>query len=213
VNLDIGKGEVIGLIGHNASGKSTLLKALFGVIPPWAGDILLAGQKINPSPMRMAGLGAAYVPQGNVVFPDLTVSENLQVRASLASRGWKSRAPIDEVLGLFPALGTRFRQKAGSLSGGEKQLLALASALVLRPKLLVLDEPCLGLAPGAVVDLFERLRQVNEGADVTLLIVEQRVRDLLRVAHRIYVLRAGEIAFNGSPEDLQNGDTLRQVFL
>jgi branched-chain amino acid transport system ATP-binding protein len=205
VSIDALPGEVVAIIGHNGAGKSTLLKAIFGVLPLWTGEVVIGGRRLSPPrPRDLLGSGVAYVPQGNRVFTDLTVSENLEVGAFLLSNRAGVNERLEHVFSLFPALKSRLRQRAGSLSGGEKQMLALANVLIISPRLLLLDEPSLGLAPSLVAGALNRIRQISRTSGMAVLIVEQKVREVLRVAHRVYVLRNGRISFSGSADKLDD---------
>ncbi len=213
VSLDVATGEIVALIGHNGAGKSTLLKAAFGLLPIWQGQVSLDGNTLNsPNPQEMLRAGVAYVPQGNRVFTDLTVRENLEVAGTTLPNKARRNEGLERALSLFPALKSRLRQRAGTLSGGEKQLLALANALVVWPQLLLMDEPSLGLAPQLVSEALRHVQEINRDCGVTVLIVEQKVREVMKIAQRLYVLRTGAVAFSGPTDSLDDG-TLRQVYL
>lgn len=214
VSLDVAFGEIVALIGHNGAGKSTLLKAVFGLLPLWQGQVTLDGKPLNShTPRELLRTGVAYVPQGNRVFTDLTVRENLEMGGVTVSDKTRLNEGIDRALTLFPALRPRLRQRAGTLSGGEKQMLALANALVVSPRLLLLDEPSLGLAPQAVAVALSYIRQINRDSGVTFLIVEQKVREALKIARRVYVLRNGLVSFSGPTDALADDAKLREVYL
>lgn len=213
VSIEVAPGEIVALIGHNGAGKSTLLKTVFGLVAARNGEVVFNGEPVTSRPPReLLERGIAYLPQGNRVFTDLTVEENLVVGAAMLG-GRRSREAVEKALRTFPALLTRRRQRAGTLSGGEKQMLALANALILSPRLMLLDEPSLGLAPALVTAAFDRLQEVSAGRGVTVLIVEQKVREVLRIAHRVYVLRTGRVSFSGPSEELLDDQTLRRVYL
>ena len=211
--LDVRAGEIVAMIGPNGAGKSTVLKAICGLIPVWNGKVTFEATHINgSSPAENVARGITFAPQGNRVFDELTVLENLEVGGfRLHRRELKPR--IEEMLELFPALKQRTRQEAGKLSGGEQQMLALARALVPRPRLLLLDEPSLGLSPAMVRTVFEQIVEIRRKAGVTVLIVEQKVRQVLAVADRAYGLRLGRVALEGTPEQMQTGDNLKRLFL
>jgi ABC-type branched-subunit amino acid transport system ATPase component len=214
VSIGVSPGEIVALIGHNGAGKSTLLKAIFGLIPIRQGHLMLDGQTLQfPNPRRLLHAGVAYVPQGNRVFTDLTVRENLEMGGVTLPSKTMINEGIERVFNLFPALKSRLRQRAGTLSGGEKQMLALGNALILSPRMLLLDEPSLGLAPQLVSSALKRIQEVNANANITVLIVEQKVREVLGIAHRAYVLRNGRISFSGSAETLNDETKLRDVYL
>ena len=214
VGLDVGPGEIVALIGHNGAGKSTLLKAIFGLLPVWKGSVFLDGKRLeSPTPRELLRSGVGFVPQGNRVFTDLSVRENLEMGGVTLRDKRELKEGIERVFTLFPALKPRLRQRAGTLSGGEKQMLALANALVLRPRVLLLDEPSLGLAPPLVSEALGRIREIADDKRVAVLIVEQKVREVLRIADRVYVLRTGRVSYSGSAEALKDESKLRQVYL
>lgn len=214
VTIEVASGEIVALIGHNGAGKSTLLKAVFGLIPIWKGAVHLNGTAWpKPAPRDLLRAGIAYVPQGNRVFTDLTVHENLEMGGTTLSNKQSLKEGIERALTLFPALRPRLKQRAGTLSGGEKQMLALANALILAPKVLLLDEPSLGLAPPLVSEALGSIHQISRESGITVLIVEQKVREVLKIAHRVYVLRNGKISFTGITDELKDDAKLRDVYL
>jgi ABC-type branched-subunit amino acid transport system ATPase component len=214
VSLEVSRGEVVALIGHNGAGKSTLLKAVFGLLPVWKGQVVLDGQVLrSQTPRELLRAGVAYVPQGNRVFTDLTVRENLEMGGVTLRNKKLLKERIEGVFSLFPALEPRLKRRAGTLSGGEKQMLALANALVLSPRLLLLDEPSLGLAPPLVTEALTRIRQISSDSGAACLIVEQKVREVLKIAHRVYVLRNGQVSFSGPTDALSDDAKLREVYL
>ncbi len=215
VSVDVPKGEIVALIGHNGAGKSTLLKAIFGLIPIWDGQLILDAQALEkPQPRALLRAGVACVPQGNRVFGDLTVAENLEVGGITVSDKQTRRDGIERALSQFPVLRERLKQRAGTLSGGEKQMLALANALVVSPRVLLLDEPSLGLSPPMITATLSLIQTLNRDSDVSVLIVEQKVREVLSICHRVYALKVGKVTYAGDPKVLQDDqDKLRQVFL
>jgi len=214
VSLEVSRSEIVALIGHNGAGKSTLLKAIFGMIPIWQGQVFLDGQVVPaPKPHELLRTGVSYVPQGNRVFTDLTVCENLEMGGITLPDKQRLKKGMERVFTLFPALKDRLKQRAGTLSGGEKQMLALGNALILSPKVLLLDEPSLGLAPPLISEALGRIRQINRDSCVTVLIVEQKVREILKIAKRVYVLRNGCVSFTGPTEELKDELKLREVYL
>ncbi len=214
VTVDVAPAEIVAVIGHNGAGKSTLLKAVFGMLPIWTGRVALDGKGLKaPSPRKLLRAGVSYVPQGNRVFTDLTVRENLEMGAVTLPDSARLKEGIERVFTLFPRLKARLRQRAGSLSGGEKQMLALANALVLSPRLLLLDEPSLGLAPPLVTEALQRIQQMSRDGSAAVLIVEQKVREVLKIARRVYVLRNGQVSFSGPTELLTDEAKLREVYL
>lgn len=213
IDLQVERGEIVAVLGRNGAGKSTLLRAIVGVVPLWSGAIVLNGETIpRPSPRRLLRAQVAYVPQGGRVFGNLTVEENLDVGGSTLSAAAMAEG-IERALGMFPALRSRLRQRAGSLSGGERQMLALSNALVLSPCLLLLDEPSLGLAPGLVGQTFDWVCRISHELNTSILIVEQRVRAVLRIATRVYVLREGQVSFAGEAHSLLDSDNLADAVL
>ena len=211
LSMSVAEGEIVAVLGANGSGKSTALKTVAGLTNMVEGVVALAGQDISQlPPHRRAALGIAYVPQIESVFPDLTVDENLKIGAFL--RPENEAAGRREVLALFPRLAERRDQLASSMSGGERRMLAIAQALLLRPKLLVLDEPSSDLAPNTVNRVFEILRKVHEQLQIPILLVEQNVRKALDLADRVYVLARGGNAWEGSAADVDM-DLLRALFI
>jgi branched-chain amino acid transport system ATP-binding protein len=215
VDVVLSVGEIVALIGHNGAGKSTLLKTIFGLLPVWEGRILFNGKPLNAAkPRDLLRAGMSYIPQGNRVFTDLTVRENLEIGGVTLSDKRQLAAGIERALTMFPVLKERLRQRAGTLSGGEKQMLALGNALVLSPRLLLLDEPSLGLSPVLIKEALGRIQQLNRDNGVTILIVEQKVREVLEICHRVYCLKLGKVTYAGPPGDLKTDpQKLRQVFL
>jgi branched-chain amino acid transport system ATP-binding protein len=212
--LHVNPGEIVALIGHNGAGKSTLLKAIFGLLPAWEGHISIDGSTLrSPKPRQLLHAGVAYVPQGNRVFPDLTVRENLEMGGVTLPSKAELDTGIERVLNLFPNLKTRLRQKARTLSGGEKQMLALASMLMLSPRLLLLDEPSLGLAPPLTLRALDLIAQISHESNRSILIVEQKVREVLKIAQRVYVLRNGHVSFSGTSDLLLDEAKLREIYL
>jgi branched-chain amino acid transport system ATP-binding protein len=213
VSLAVGTGEIVSIVGPNGAGKSTILKAVCGLIDVWEGEIFFADHKINDSsPARNVKRGMVFCPQGNRVFDELSVRENLEIGGINLPKK-ELATGIDEVLQLFPALKDQLKQNSGTLSGGEKQMLALARSLITRPKLLLLDEPSLGLSPGLIADAFEKIQRINLEMKTTVLIVEQKVREVLKISHRVYGIKLGKVAFDGPPEKLLQQGELQRVFL
>ncbi len=214
VSLEVGRGEIVALIGHNGAGKSTILKAIFGLLPVWKGAVQYHGREIqNLRPSLHVKNGLALLLQGNRVFTELTVQENLEIGAYLLSDRKQLQARVEEVFQLFPKLRERRRQNAGTLSGGEQQMLALGNALMLQPELLMMDEPSLGLAPQNLRVMFDLIRHVNKNLGTTLLIVEQKVRQVLEIADRVYVLKLGQVSDSGRAAEFSEEERLRKAFL
>lgn len=214
VSLTVRPGEIVALIGHNGAGKSTLLKAVFGLVPIWRGCIAIDGLFVNaPHPRDLLRSGVAYVPQGNRVFAELSVRENLEISGRMLG-DVRLDERIRGAFTWFPGLSGRLGQPAGALSGGEKQMLALANALILSPRLLLLDEPSLGLAAGSTARTLERIRNISETKGTGVLVVEQKVREVLSVARQAVVLRNGRISFSGSAQELREDEAkLREVYI
>lgn len=206
--------EIIALIGPNGAGKSTILKAACGLIPIWKGEIRFNGTPINGrSPAQNIARGIAFSPQGNRVFPDLTVMENLEIGGFQLPRN-EAKERIEEIINLFPVLKERARQDASRLSGGEQQMLSLARALIPKPRLLMLDEPSLGLSPYLVKMVFEKISIINSVTGISMLVVEQKVREVLEICNRVYSLKLGKVVYEGSPKELMDDRMkLKQLFL
>jgi len=203
VSLTVRAGEVVALLGANGAGKSTMLRAISGIVRPRAGHIRLAGQAIERlSPARIVRLGIGHCPEGRRIFGSLSVAENLRLGAATRVDRAGVAEDRERMLALFPILRERAQQPAGTLSGGEQQMLALARALMARPRLLLLDEPSLGLAPLLVQQIFRRLAELK-AAGTTMLLVEQNIAVALDLADRAYVLRTGEIGLEGSAASLK----------
>jgi branched-chain amino acid transport system ATP-binding protein len=212
VSLSVAEGQITVLLGANGAGKSTLLKAISSLIKPARGSIKL-WQKDTASlkPYEITALGVAHVPEGRGMFPGLSVRENLQMGAYLVPTS-EIAGRLEQALTLFPRLRERFTQLAGSLSGGEQQMLALARALVARPKLLLLDEPSLGLAPIIAQEIFRTIRQVNQ-TGMSVLVVEQNARLALQVADYAYVLKTGEMETHGTAREMKQNETVSRAYL
>jgi branched-chain amino acid transport system ATP-binding protein len=214
ISLRVEEGEIVTLIGANGAGKSTTLMTVCGVTPPCSGEVLFLGQAITTlSTETIVSLGISQVPEGRRIFPQLSVLENLQIGACLRRDRRAVRRDLDHVFGLFPLLAQRRRQPGGTLSGGEQQMLAICRALMARPKLLLLDEPSLGLAPMAVRLIFEIIQRINREDGVTLFLVEQNANLALKVAHRGYVLENGRIVLDGSASALRENEGVRSAYL
>ena len=212
-SLEVGEGEVVGLVGGNGSGKSTILRAISGMLRPRSGRILLNGQVTNGLPPHaMLALGCAHVPMGRQLFSEMTVEENLLLGAYLPRARPRRRANLERVYALFPQLERKRRTLAGQLSGGEQQMLAIGRALMSEPRLLLLDEPSLGLAPLVLREVYEVIEQVA-GTGLAMLLVEQNVRQVLRVASRTYVLENGRIVLHGPSAELMNHPEIRRAYL
>jgi branched-chain amino acid transport system ATP-binding protein len=211
VDFDVGEGELVSLIGCNGAGKSTTLKALVGLVAPDSGSIRYANSEIAGVPSyQLVQKGLALVPEGRGIFPRLTVEENLEMGAY--TRSGEIAQDLERMFTLFPRLKERRKQIAGTLSGGEQQMLALGRALMGRPKLLLLDEPSMGLAPLMVQKIFETIRAISQEG-VTMLLVEQNAKLALEASHRGYVMDSGEITLSGEAKGLLENPQVRQAYL
>ncbi len=213
LSMHVNKGEIVAIIGHNGAGKSTLLKSIIGLLPAWSGDILFENQKLNPSASENVRKGISMIPQGSQVFDELTVEENLEIASFVLNDKKVINQRLKDVFATFPILKERKKQSAGKLSGGQQQILAFGMALIKRPKLLLMDEPSLGLAPGMVKESFSLIKQLNQKYGLSILIVEQKVREALKIAHRAYVLRLGKIALEGNAKEMLKSETYKKIFL
>ena len=213
ISLTVMKGEIITLIGANGAGKSTTLMSICGIVPPRSGEIRFLDRPIQGlSPDGIVTLGISQVPEGRRIFPQLTVLENLDMGAFLRKDKMEIRRDIEHIFALFPILAERRHQGGGTLSGGEQQMLAISRALMAKPRLLLLDEPSLGLAPLMVKLIFEILQKINrEGT--TIFLVEQNAHMALRVAHRGYVMENGRITLEGPAAELLANDEVRRAYL
>lgn len=214
VSLAVGQGEIVTLVGANGAGKSTTLRAVSGLIAPRSGDIRFEGRSIaRMRPHEIVRLGLAHVPEGRMVFANLTVLENLRMGAYLQPDRSVIAAELEKVFGIFPRLSERKAQLAGTLSGGEQQMLAIGRALMGRPRFLMLDEPSLGIAPLLVKSIFEQIVRINRDHGLTILLVEQNANLALRVSRRGYVLETGRIAASGTSEALLSDPQVREAYL
>ena len=213
VSFNVGKGEIVTLIGANGAGKSTVLRAISGVIRPSAGSIVHGGKSIAGLPShRIARMGIAHVPEGRGVFADMSVRENLEMGAYTRSSRKEVEESFERVFSLFPRLAERENQLSGTLSGGEQQMLAIGRGLVQRPDLLLLDEPSMGLSPVLVGEIFRMIGEISK-AGTTILLVEQNASMALAIADRGYVLEGGEITLSGKASDLQEDSKVRAAYL
>ena len=214
VSLALDEGDIVALIGANGAGKTTTLRAITGLAPLAAGQIELGGRRIDGlSPHAIVALGVAMVPEGRRVFPYLSVTENLLMGAFLRRDRRAIMADMERVFARFPRLRERRAQAAGTMSGGEQQMLAIGRALMARPRLLLLDEPSLGLAPLLVQEIARAIVTINREDRVSLILVEQNSRMALRVSGRAYALETGRVALEGASRDLVNDDRIRELYL
>jgi len=212
-SFDVGKGEIVAIIGANGAGKSTILRTLSGILRPVAGEIWFEGQRIDRLPAnQIVHLGISLVPEGRRIFGRLSVLDNLILGAYTNRDPGARREALEFVFSLFPVLRERASQRAGTLSGGEQQMLAIGRALMSRPRLLMLDEPSLGLMPKLTARILQAIQEINREG-VTVLLVEQRVREALEIAHRGYVLQTGRIVATGTGSELLQTDLVRKAYL
>jgi ABC-type branched-subunit amino acid transport system ATPase component len=213
VSVHVESMEIVCIIGPNGSGKSTLLKTIFGLIKPSKGVIRFSGKDISLlEPEEKGKMGMAYIPQGKNIFPSLTVRENLEMGATPLIEPPLIQRAIQDITERFPLLKRRFKTKAGALSGGEKQMLALARASMLKPRLILLDEPSLGLAPKVIEETYESIHSINREG-IPFVIVEQNARKALRMAHRAYVLDLGRNRLEDTGEGLLNNEEVKRLYL
>ena len=213
ISIEVNEGEIVCLIGGNGAGKSTTLMTISGVLTPEEGDVIYQGRSIvSLRPDNIVQMGICQVPEGRMIFPLLTVMENLDLGAYLRKDTDGIKKDLERVFGLFPILRERLKQAGGTLSGGEQQMLAIGRALMARPKLLLLDEPSLGLAPILVDTIFEIIRQINNQG-TTILLVEQNAQLALQFSHRGYVIETGEIALADTSAALLNNDQVKKAYL
>ncbi|MBD2126105.1 ABC transporter ATP-binding protein [Microcoleus sp. ZQ-A2] len=213
ISLDVEQGEVVSLIGSNGAGKTTTLRTIQGLLKPRQGQLLFEGNPLESlSAQAIVRLGISQSPEGRLIFPRMTVQENLEMGAFSRRDSVGIKSDLAKALHLFPRLKERINQKGGTLSGGEQQMLAIARAMMARPRLLLLDEPSMGLAPMLVSQIFSIIRDINRQG-TTILLVEQNARMALTVSHRGYVLQTGQIVLSGTATDLQSNETVRKAYL
>jgi branched-chain amino acid transport system ATP-binding protein len=214
VSLEIGKGEIITLIGANGAGKSTTLMTICGVVPCRAGRILFEGKEIQKTPPEdIVKMGICQVPEGRHIFPQLTVKENLDMGAFLRKDKAEVKKDMEYVYSLFPILADRRNQDGGNLSGGEQQMLAMSRALMARPQVLLLDEPSMGLAPLVIRQIFEIIKQINRENQTTIFLVEQNANQALHIADRGYVMENGKISITGEAQELLDNKDIQKAYL
>ncbi len=213
INLKVNKGEIVCLIGANGAGKTTTLLTISGIVKPKEGDVIFDGKTINNySPDKIVKLGIVHVPEGRRIFPELTVEENLILGAYIQKDKQKIKENLEKVFTLFPILKERFKQLGGTMSGGEQQMLAIARGLMSEPKILLLDEPSLGLAPKIVERIFDIITEINSQG-TPILLVEQNANMALQISTRGYVIETGKIILEGSSKELLNNDEVKKAYL
>jgi branched-chain amino acid transport system ATP-binding protein len=213
VSVSLEAGETLSVVGANGAGKTTMLRAISGLMRPRAGQILLDGERLDSLPSHaIVGRGVVQVPEGRKIFPSLTVLENLELGSYIAAAKARRREGLEQVFGLFPRLKERESQAAGTMSGGEQQMLAIGRALMARPRVLMLDEPSLGLAPIMVTEIFRIIGEINR-LGMTVLLVEQNTRQALALSQRGYVLENGRVVLEGSGAELLGNEHVRRAYL
>ncbi|MBN1848296.1 MAG: ABC transporter ATP-binding protein [Deltaproteobacteria bacterium] len=214
VSMDVEHGEIITLIGANGAGKTTTLMCICGIVPPQSGEIYFMEKSIrNMNPHEIVSLGICQVPEGRRIFPFLTVTENLDMGAFLRSDTAEIKKDMDYIYSLFPILAERRHQSGGTLSGGEQQMLAISRAIMSRPRMLLMDEPSLGLAPLFVKQIFHIIRQINEENQTPIFLVEQNANMALKVAHRGYVMENGRIRLADTAANLLENEEIKKAYL
>jgi len=214
INITVSEGEIITLIGANGAGKTTTLMSISGIVPPREGKIIYMDREIHSlTPDVIVSMGISQVPEGRHIFPELTVLENLQTGAFLRTDKKETKQDLEYIFDLFPILTQRRNQAGGTLSGGEQQMLAISRALMARPKLLLLDEPSLGLAPIVVKQIFEIIRKINAENNTTVFLVEQNANLALHLADRGYVMENGQIVLEDSSENLLSNEDVKKAYL
>jgi branched-chain amino acid transport system ATP-binding protein len=213
VSIEIGEGEAVGLLGANGAGKSTTLRAISGLLKLTSGTITFLGTNIaTMPPYKVTALGIAHVPEGRQVFPEMTVKENLEIGAYIPSAKADRSRTLDIVFGIFPVLAERQKQLAGTMSGGEQQMLAVGRGLMLKPRLLMLDEPSLGLAPVMADVTFQKIQEIH-AMGTAVLLVEQNVSRALSLVQRAYVLESGKVIMHGTSAELANNKQVQAAYL
>ena len=213
VSITIDEGEIIALMGPNGAGKSTILKAIFGLNQISSGQILWHEKPLIPIPYEIVNLGIAFVPQGRRVFTRLTVEENLEIGGYILKNKHELKKHKEEVLNIFPALKAKRKQKSGLLSGGQQQMLAIGRGLMVDPKVLLLDEPSLGLSPKIVKEVFKKIKEINQRHKTAIVIVEHNLKSLLEIVDRAYVLDKGQIVAEDTGQAIIKSNILEKVFL
>jgi branched-chain amino acid transport system ATP-binding protein len=214
ITLDVKKGQIATIIGPNGAGKTTLFRTLFGLIPARKGKIVFEGEDLSGlPPLARIRKGIALVPQGRMVFPDMTVLENMELGAYTVTDRNQMRDSMEECYRLFPVLRERKSQRAGTLSGGEQQMLVIARALMSRPRFLMLDEPSLGISPRLVKDIFRTISTINRNTNTTIALVEQNANIALKVGHYGYVMEGGHIRMGGTTQELLDDERVRHAYL
>jgi branched-chain amino acid transport system ATP-binding protein len=214
VSFKVEPGQIVSIVGANGAGKSTIMKSVSSLLKPDAGTIVFEGRRIDQMPAhRVVNLGIAHVPEGRRLFARLSVIQNLTLGAYTRKSPEHRQATLEKIFQIFPVLASRQNQYAGTLSGGEQQMLAIARGLMSKPKLLMLDEPSMGIMPKLITEIFEMIQKVNREEGLTILLVEQNVQEALEVAHYAYILQTGRIVMEGKPADLLRTDLIKKAYL
>jgi branched-chain amino acid transport system ATP-binding protein len=213
VSIDLDEGEIIVLMGPNGAGKSTALKSIFGIYKKDSGKIFWHEQEINPVPHEMVRRGISYVPQGRQIFKSLSVRENLEMGGITLETKKELKERINDILQLFPDLKKKINDDSGSLSGGQQQMLAIARGLITDPKVLLLDEPSLGLSPKLVKEVFSKIKEINEKRNTAIVIVEHNIKSILEIVDRAYLLDKGKLVTVDTPKNLMNSTILEDIFM
>ena len=214
VSFKVEKGQIVSIVGANGAGKSTILKAISSILRPDEGSIFFENKRLDHIPAhRVVEMGIAHVPEGRRLFARLTVKQNLTLGAYTDKSLEHRQAALKNIFKLFPVLQERQNQRAGTLSGGEQQMLAIARGLMSKPKLLMLDEPSMGIMPKLITEIFEMIQRLNQEEGLTILLVEQNVQEALELAHYAYVLQTGRIVMEGKPADLLQTDMIKKAYL
>jgi len=213
ITLSVHAGEIVAIMGPNGCGKTTVIKSIFGLAPVGHGNVYFHGEELNPVPHEMVLRGIAYVPQGRRVYTHLTVRENLEMGGYFLNDKNETNRRIEESLQFFPELRRKLNDQSGSLSGGQQQMLAMARGLMTDPKILLLDEPTLGLSPKIVTEMFEVIKRINTERGTAVVVVEHNIKSLLPVTDRVYVLDKGVVRFHGTVPQFKNTNLFEEVFL
>ncbi|WP_077213314.1 ABC transporter ATP-binding protein [Bacillus dakarensis] len=214
ISMEVKEGEIVTLIGANGAGKTTLLRTISGIKSSSSGSIEFMGNPIHKMPShKIVDLGIGHIPEGRRVFPEMTVKENLEMGAYRRKDSKEMKKELDHIFELFPRLKERISQRAGTLSGGEQQMLAIGRAIMLRPKVYLFDEPSLGIAPLVIAEIAQMIKRLNEEEGATILLVEQNANLALKLSHRAYILETGKISLEGPSEELANDDRVQKIYL
>ena len=211
ISIEIDEGEIVALMGPNGAGKSSVLRAIFGLLPH-TGNLFFEGRKIFPQPHELVNMGISFVPQGRLIFSNMTTEENLEIGAHYLKNKAETQRRLKNIYDLFPVLHQKRKNTAGELSGGQQQLLAIARGLMTEPKILLLDEPTLGLSPKMVKEVFEKIKEINERRKTAILVVEHNLKSVLEIVNRAYVLHHGAVVKEDSPKNIISSGILEKIF-